>query len=502
MMQILTHIAAVGAMFAVSFKWLRVSQREHYISGYSTRFALRWWFSRPINVAALALVVVCIVAAIASPAAAIAAALLLVVFPLGLTFRGRTSKLAWTGRLKRLGVVVWVDMVILAVGFWFTPYSSTLVLIAAIAAPALVDSAALLMAGFEKTASRRFVNEAQAKLEQVRPRVIAVTGSYGKTTTKNYIAHLLASTQQVVASPASFNNMLGLARTVNEHLTPGTDVLVAEMGDYGPGEIAAMCSWTKPEVGVITAVGFEHFERFGSMEAIARSKSEVLEGVRVAVVNVDSPFLPEMAERLTGSEVITCSSLRDAIVTVRPEGDRLAIEVRGRPVATIERLNRHPSNVACAIGAALAMDVPADSLAGLLDGLESPEHRATVEVGASGIKIIDDTYNSNPVGAEAALELLDREGATGARIVVTPGMVEMGVEQANLNRIFAEHAAGVADTVVVVGRTNRRALLAGVGEACNVVEVGTRDEATRWIRENFGAGDIVLYENDLPDHFP
>jgi UDP-N-acetylmuramoyl-tripeptide--D-alanyl-D-alanine ligase len=120
------------------------------------------------------------------------------------------------------------------------------------------------------------------------------------------------------------------------------------------------------------------------------------------------------------------------------------------------------------------------------------------------VLVIDDTFNANPAGARAALDLLLTSGRGGRRVVVTPGMVELGTLQAQENRSFAARVGQVASDLVVVGRTNRRALLRGAAGrgGADVRSVATRDQAVAWVRRNLGPGDVVLYENDLPDHYP
>lgn len=216
-----TYVVVALALPVASLRWLRVCQREHYMGGYTTRFALRWWLgSTSTNLVAVCLALVSALAATWIPALALVTAGLVVVAPIGLGLRGRTSKLVFTGRLKRLAAVVAFDLLLFVAAFWFLPFGMTLLALTGLAIPLLVDLYAGLIAPVEKSMSRRFVGEAQYKLGQIRPVVIAVTGSYGKTTAKEYIRHLLSGTYRVVASPASFNNQLGLARTVNEHLTP------------------------------------------------------------------------------------------------------------------------------------------------------------------------------------------------------------------------------------------------------------------------------------------
>jgi UDP-N-acetylmuramoyl-tripeptide--D-alanyl-D-alanine ligase len=165
--------------------------------------------------------------------------------------------------------------------------------------------------------------------------------------------------------------------------------------------------------------------------------------------------------------------------------------------------------VACAVAVALELGVTPQQIAGRLGGLPTAPHRLESATGAGGFTVLDDTYNANPAGATAALATLRRLGTDATRrVVVTPGMVELGPRQAEENGGFAARVAEVATDLVVVGRTNRRALLRGVpppsssGGAPRIVVVRTRPEATAWVRDHLEHGDVVLYENDLPDHYP
>ena len=337
--------------------------------------------------------------------------------------------------------------------------------------------------------------------------MIGITGSFGKTSTKNYAAHLIAGARTVVASPASFNNTAGLARTVNEHLVPGTEVLVAEMGTYGPGEIAEMCGWMRPAVAAITAIGPVHLERMGSEEAIAAAKAEIFATADVCVLNVGNPWLVPMVDGLVaaGKRVVRCSDGSvDADVVAARHDAGLDVTAGGEVVARVGPTGAVPSNVAVAVALALEVGVPRDVVARRLGDLPEVGNRRSVTTGSTGATFIDDTYNSNPAGAAAALATLGQHAGGAKRVaVVTPGMVELGPRQAEENERFAADAAALATDLVVIGATNRRALLEGArrGKA-RVVLVDDRAGATAWVKENTGPDDVVLFENDLPDHFP
>jgi UDP-N-acetylmuramoyl-tripeptide--D-alanyl-D-alanine ligase len=488
-------------------RWLRIAQREHYIAGSVTRFALRWWTARPANALLGALLLAGMAGAFADWwAGGMLCAIVSLVGPFGLAYKGRSSRLAWTRRLRVLAATAVLLVVALSVGGSVLDLGPAATAVIAATLPAIVDLALLVTAPIERRLASRFVRSATEKLNAIKPRVVAITGSYGKTSTKLYIGHLLGAKYITLTSPASYNNMLGLSRAINERLTAGTEIFVAEMGTYGKGEIRALCDFLQPEVAVITAIGPMHLERMGSLENIVEAKAEILERAPVGVLNVDDPRLAEVAVEYEkrGGSLIRCSSEDPkADVYVEAEGRLLAVSAHGRLLAKVDIPEGFSTNVACAVGVALAFDIPDSSIASDLASLPQAEHRQTVHATTNGPVIIDDTYNSNPAGSSKALSTLLSLGADGRRVVVTPGMVELGREQEAANEAFGRRAAAFATDVVIVGRTNRRALLRGARNgSATIVLRESRTEAVAWVREQTAPGDVVLYENDLPDHYP
>ena len=480
-MRVAVSLVAIAAAGVSGVRWLRVAQREHYLPGSVTRFAIRWWRLGPNALLLTAAVIAWLVTLAGGWLAGLVTAGAVAAGPFGLSLKGRTSKLAWTRRLRTLAAVWAVLTIALAA------IDTRVAVTVALLTPLLVDAALGITLPIERRLGEKFVAEATRRLQQVRPTVVAITGSYGKTGTKGYVAHLVGSSRTVVASPASFNNRAGLARTVNEHLVPGTEVLVAEMGTYGPGEIRDMCRFVPPDIAAITAIGPVHLERMKSEDRITEAKSEIFERASVAVLNADDHRLAALADRLeaTGGKKVGRVGAADlGDLSVPP----------GAP----------PTNVAVAVAIARQLGVPDDAIAARLATLPTAAHRLTTSTGTSGATIVDDTYNSNPAGAAAALAALTRHATDGGkRVVVTPGMVELGSRQADENRAFATAVAESATHLLIVGQTNRRALQGGAAHGnITVVLVDTREDAVSWVQDHLGPGDVVLYENDLPDHYP
>ena len=545
-----TSVAA-GAVSAG--RWLRVAQREHYGIGRTSRFARRWWlldWPNRVWLAAAAAGVVLSGTYWWAPSITAAA---VVIGPQGLDIRGRTSPLAWTRRLATLATTLALLWLVLVGVSLAAGLAAPVLAVLLFGMPLWVDVSLALLAPFEAVLSRRWVHRAQQRLERIDPVRVAITGSYGKTTIKGYLRQLLEGTRSVIVTPASFNNTAGVSRSVNEHLTLGTEVFIAEMGTFSVGEIAAMTKWVRPSVSILASIGPVHLERFGSLDRIVAAKAEIFATSRTAILNIDAYGLGAEADRLaaSGLRVIRCStqdSGADVAVlrvdtTAEVDGaeptpdasfEELVdeatvprrITVFGREVDTRPLGHAAPGNVACAVAAASVLGVSDEDIARRLADLPTPEHRRTAAHSEGGVMVIDDTYNSNPAGARAALGMLANTEA-GRRVVVTPGMVELGRTQAHENRLLGEYAARIADDVLIVGRTNRTALLGGAtgwdsatarratrgrgarslvhdrSDARATVRcVADRDEAVRWVRAHLQSGDAVLYENDLPDHYP
>jgi UDP-N-acetylmuramoyl-tripeptide--D-alanyl-D-alanine ligase len=503
---VLAGVALAAAAAAQLARWLRVLQREHYEPRAPVRFAARWWWRHPATrvgrafaVLPVLLVAVAVARVVLGGAViAVPTALYGLFFPVGLSVRGRTGALRWTARAMRVGATALVLETAVAASTLASARPWAGAAAAVVATPLLVGMAAAMMRPVEEIGARRYVARAAERLARVHPLVVAVTGSYGKTSTKNHLADLLGP--DAVASPRSYNNRAGLSRAITEGLSDSTRVFVAEMGTYGPGEIRAMCAWCPPDVAVVTAIGPVHLERMRTLDAIDAAKHEVTERARVVVLNADdarlAAWVPGLAER--GVRVVTAGESAGADVRVAADAGRATFFLGGRALASADLpAGVHPVNVALAAAAALEAGASEADVAARLGAVRAVESRSAVATAPSGVVVIDDTFNANPASAAASIALLARVGA-GARVVVTPGLVELGPAAARENRALAVSALAIGARLVVVGETNARAL----SSAGPVTRVATRDDAVALVRAELGPGDAVLYLNDLPDHYP
>ena len=528
-------VALVVLTGLIGVKWIRVAQREHYIPGWTEKIARHWLTARPssrwplliVAIVATAAVLVTDVIGNYSSLAIVLALVFSALWPIGLGFRGRSAKLQWTARAKRLAViwvVVWfgVGLVsltgamiltgpVVAMGGFIGGAGGVMVALAAVVAcaavfpariaPLTMDLALVIAKPLEKALSRKWLVAAQRKLRQVNPTVVAITGSYGKTSTKGQIAHLVGSQYSVVPSPASFNNLLGLARAVNDKLTPGTEVFVAEMGVYGEGEIRELSQSFPPDIAAITVIGEAHLERMGSRESILRAKSEIVEQAKTVVLPIDDPALAALAEkcRSEGKRVVTVSTEGNGADVMLDATQGLAT-IGGESIPVTVSEVGHAVNIAVAMGIAHALNVPLAAMKDRINSLPTASHRAEPQQAPSGAIIIDDSYNANPTGAARAVEggaAMARERG-GEFIVVTSGMIELGKVQAERNRAFAEQIAAAGGSLSIVGFTNKKALASGHPSARFFAK---RTDAMSDALQRAGSTGVILVENDLPDHY-
>jgi UDP-N-acetylmuramoyl-tripeptide--D-alanyl-D-alanine ligase len=308
--------------------------------------------------------------------------------------------------------------------------------------------------------------------------VIAVTGSVGKTSTKELIAALLAPQRRVVASRANFNTEIGMPLEILA-APPGSEVLVLEAAMRGFGQIAELAAISEPDVGVITNIGPVHLEQVGSLEGVARAKAELLDGVSTAVVPAGEARLEPY---LHGFEVVRFGDGGDVVLdgdTVVAHGERLDLELAFSA-------RHHRTNALAAVAAALAVGVRPSGR------VEAPAGHLRGEVVelANGATIVNDCYNASPLSMRAALDDLASHDTAGRRVAVLGDMLELGRESEALHREVGEMAAEAGvDVLVTVGPRAVVMLDAFDGESYAVADAA---EAAALAGELIEPGDVVL----------
>ena len=532
-------IVAAALWAALMTRLGLVAARMYQIEEYEGRRFLAWalqpaWLSaKSVVMSSLALVLVAGVAPFTGIGRTLLAAVWCATASIAHAFwdwLAPKKELAFTSRMRRLLAAsatlagVWLALAALAAAFLPVPLAAWTLALFSATLPVMVVvigiAANTAMGPVEGRVNRGYVRSARERMQNWDPLVVAVAGSYGKTSTKHIIWGLIEDQVQATATPKSFNTLMGVTRTINENLDEGDRVFIVEMDAYAPGEIAAICALTPPQIAVVTSVGPQHLERFGIVDRIADALYECIEPLPIgqpAVVYCGDPLSAKLAERAAadGHRVVrygmegddTALDVLAADLRVDDEGSHFTWRWDAEDLTlkvSIPLLGAHNVlNTSAALAVVHLLGYKLDAAAAVCKQLAPVPHRLETVPTANNIRVIDDSYNANPVGVHNGLDVLAR--FEGRKILVTPGMVELGSVEDAENRRYGEHAAKVCDDVILMlshpAAAVREGLVAGGMERAHVHEVATLDEATAVIGRIAKPGDTVLFANDLPDTY-
>jgi UDP-N-acetylmuramoyl-tripeptide--D-alanyl-D-alanine ligase len=370
----------------------------------------------------------------------------------------------------------------------------------------------------EKNINKKFFDKASTKIKNMDGALISVgiTGSYGKTSTKFAAATIIKEKFNVLVTPESYNTPMGISKIINDKLTDEHDVFIAELGATKVGDIDEVAALTNPKIGILTSIGPCHLETFKSIDNIMRTKYELIERLPadgVAIFNYDNEYVKKLANKtfkekiLYGIKNIEDTDVFATDIRVGNTGSKFTLCING--LGTIEcetKLLGEHNILNILAGAALAkvLGLNLDEILRGISNLESVEHRLQLIDPGTGVIVIDDAFNSNPDGAKAALDVLD-SFKDYRKIIVTPGMVELGALEEEENKKFGENIAHVCDIAILVGKKRTTPIYRGLKNKefneDNLYVVNSLNEATEVLKTLTKANDVVLFENDLPDTY-
>ena len=387
--------------------------------------------------------------------------------------------------------------------------------------PFLLVIAKELLQPIEKHIQRKYLNEAYAKVQKLHPIIIGITGSFGKTSLKHILGHILETTCPALSTPGSVNTQMGITRIIRERLTPHHKYFVVEMGAYGKGSIARLCDLTPPDMAIVTSIGYSHYERFKSLQTVAAAKFELVEAVckkgGKIVTHADVLSFPYTSAfaNTHAEKFIICNGKKAAgkkaalvIKQINQKREGLAVDVvwYGKMYTLEAPLygRHHGKNMALAFAAACTLDITPETVITALKSTPQIAHRLEVRSQVHGGVLIDDAFNSNPEGFAAALELLDTlRQPGGRRILVTPGMVELGKVHDFEHEKIGLKAVEYADIALAVAperiKTFTESFKKNAKSQQKLILCSTFADAQTWLAQNTCSSDVILLENDLPD---
>lgn len=431
--------------------------------------------------------------------------------------RGK-KPLVYTARVKRMlltaMIITFAPIIAVNVLFHDKPVIMTAVFCVYIA----LSSVTMLIADFfnkpmEKSINNGYIRDAKKILKSCPDlKIIGVTGSFGKTSVKYYLNTLLQAKYNVLMTPESYNTPMGVVKTIRGSLKSTHEIFICEMGAKWVGDIKELCDIVHPQDGVITSVGPQHLESFGSLDNVKSTKFELSDSLpeggllflnmsdeNIKSVEKKRPYISYTVEGDGdyNASNITASSKGTTFTVTKKNGESETYSTKLIGVQSI-------MNITGAIAIANTYGIPLKALKGQVRKLEVVPHRLAMTDNGQAI-IIDDAYNSNPSGAKAAVEVLRL--FEEYKIAVTPGMVELGEKQFELNKEFGKQMADVCDYVILVGRKQavpiKEGLLEKGYDERKIYVAGSVNEAIAhaYTVNSKGRKKVILLENDLPDNY-
>ncbi len=431
------------------------------------------------------------------------------------------KKFVYTNRVKITYVIIALLLIVSVIGIYFIGVTKYLAIPFAILSLYKCISIGIMLTGnilakpILKAINRKYIKEAKDIIKSnTNMKVVGITGSYGKTSTKNIVAALLEEKYITVMTPKSYNTTLGVVKTIREQVKPYTEVFICEMGAARLGEIAEICDIAKPDISVITSIGPQHLTSFKSMENIVKGKFEIIANSKernIAILNVDNSYIEEGISLYAKDRKIIDYSMARKDTTYRVENIKMSekgsifdiVDSNGKITIETKILGKHNIyNIVCAVAIAKELGMTNEEIKRGIKKIKPVEHRLELKT-MSGILALDDAFNSNPEGSKAAIETLcmfkDKY-----KVMVTPGMIELGDKTDELNKKFGEYATAL-DYVILVGEVTTQKIKEGMEEKGFKNYIVVKDiydafEKLREIQINH-TNLMALFENDLPDSY-
>ena len=438
---------------------------------------------------------------------------------IGFLLRPKKAKkpLVFTARVKRLLLTCGLIYAVLCAQVFVFDDLRVKYLVAAVGcglSPIILLVANLINKPIELSVNRYYINDAKKILRgNSNLKIIGVTGSFGKTSVKFYLNSLLRAKYNVLMTPESYNTPLGIVRTIREKLKATHQIFICEMGARNVGDIKEICDIVHPHHGVITTIGEQHLETFKSLENIANTKFELADSLSddaFLFLNGDCEAITAHNHRKKNGAITygldSSNSYQAFDLKISERGSEFKVKSPDGEICdyTTKLIGKHNViNIVGAIAVSHKMGIPLEKLKPNVRKLECVPHRLEL-INRGGIIMVDDAYNSNPSGAKAALETI--QFFDGMKILVTPGMVELGSMQEQCNYNFGKQAAEACDFIVLVGEKQTKPIFNGVKDAgfdmdkCYVAP--NLDDAIKKVYSiQTDKKKIVLLENDLPDNY-
>lgn len=387
---------------------------------------------------------------------------------------------------------------------------TTLILIIQ-SAPFTLAIGNLITLPLETLIQRKYLKLAKETLKTLNPTIIGITGSYGKTSMKHILGHILNKYKPTLYTPGSVNTPMGICHVIQNKLKQNHRFFIVEMGAYHMGSIAKLCALTPPRIGAVTSIGPCHLERFGSMENIATGKSELLAAIEANKNHIGFSFPKELSKLDAFKKYIqsnlmitplTCTNKEQTVegIKVHIEENGVTTEIKA-PIYGLHQAD----NIVLAVTIARKLGAPMELIKSALHSLKQVSARLEVNQDTNHVTWINDGFNANPEGFKQAVDLLSQFGnhKKGRKILVTPGIIELGNQHDEVHAKIAKYAMPHVDIIIIVAPQRIDAFVKTAEllkkEHQTILKVYSFADAQKWFSKHLIENDTVLIANDLPD---
>lgn len=364
----------------------------------------------------------------------------------------------------------------------------------------------------EAMISNHYINDAKRILSSARDiKVVGITGSFGKTSTKYILSRILSEKYNVLHTPESFNTPMGVVRAIRERLKADTEIFVCEMGAKNVGDIKEICDIVHPDHALITSVGAQHLETFKTVENVFKTKFELYDAVKakdgLVFANGDNKIISDNADK-TVILYSTDNKTKYYAENINASRHGATFDIvldKTKISVTTKLLGRHNVlNIVGAAALAFNLGVEPDDIAFAISRLNPTEHRLEMKGSVKGSLLIDDAYNANPEGCLEAVNVLNSFSGM-KKVIITPGLVELGEKEFECNKDLGRAAALVCDKIIFVGKKRSEPLVQGARETNfspdDMYIASSFMEAMEIYSTFADENTVVLLENDLPDNY-
>ena len=374
--------------------------------------------------------------------------------------------------------------------------------------PLLLCWIAWILYPFEVLTKHVIISQAKKKVKRYpQVLIIWITGSYGKTSVKEFLLQILKEKYTTIATPSNHNTPLGISKFIQNQLNKKTEIMIIEMGAYYQGDIEELCKITPPNIAILTGIAEQHLERFKNLNTIIKTKFEIYKGLNkdwIFITDGENKNIQQGLKDISHTKEI--KNIENIPTKNLPNFEWIMFEFEGDTYQSPLLGHHNAKNLAFAISAAKHLKIPTDIIQKSIKNIQAVPHRMQLITNKkTWIFIIDDSFNGNIEGVKATIQLLKTTPFSGKKVYLTPGLVELGNRSLSIHTQIGEMLASAVDQVLLIQNKETKQiekwLLKNWFDSNNIIYFDNALQAHANIATYLKKGDLIVFQNDLTDNY-